>query len=76
MHIKMSLMSQMKKLPTSINGTHSLLYVPQLLLGLHRSTFIQTPFNWTGLHISYEVSVDGLGYANSSLMDSVSDSLL
>lgn len=33
-----------------IHGTHSLLYVPQFLLGLHKSTCIQIPLNWTGIY--------------------------
>lgn len=59
MDVKMSLMSQMKKLPTYINGIHSLLYVPQLLLGLHKPTCIQTLFSQTGVDISYGVGICG-----------------
>lgn len=46
----MSPMSQMRRLPTCFHGTQSVLYVPQLLLGLHKSTCIQTLLNWTGVY--------------------------
>lgn len=73
----MSFMSQMEKLHICINGIHSLVYGPKLLLGLHQSTRMQTSLNLTGMQISHQIfSANSPAYAGNSLGGSVRNSLL
>lgn len=48
-------MSQMKRLHICINGIHSLVYGPKLLLGLYKSICMQTPLNLTGMQMSHQI---------------------
>lgn len=69
-------MSQMKRLHICINGIHSLVYGPKLLLGLCKYICMQIPLNLTGMQMSHQIlSANSPGLCKYSPMGLVRDSL-